>query len=103
MRDRRRMMTEVVNHLHASRFTTKLQPPRDPGKTLECSVDFRLRHIIKPRRRRCHRSMVDIEFANERDFESLFAQFEPGASSRVGDVLNPLGALLQTPAPATRQ
>src|SRR5438093_11149346 len=89
------MVAEVVNHRHAPRFATKLQPPRNPGKTLECSVDFRLWHIIKPRRHRRHRSIVDIEVANERNFECVFAELEPGAVSRVNDIADSLGAIFR--------
>src|SRR5207249_11482995 len=89
------MVAEIVNHLHAVRFATKLQPPRNPSKTLECTVDFRLWHIIKPRRHGSHRCIVDIEFANERDFKSVFAKFEPGTFSRISDVPDSLGAILR--------
>src|SRR5205085_4162560 len=89
------MVAEIVNHLHATRFAAELQPPRHPGKTLECGVDFRYWHIIKPRRHRCHRSIVDIEFTNERNFEYVFAEFEPGAFSRVSDIPDSLGAILR--------
>src|SRR5438552_13859445 len=91
------MVAEIVNHLHAVRFAAKLQPPRNTGKTLECTVDFRLWHIIKPSRHGSHRCIVDIEFANEWDFKSVFAKFEPGTFSRLSDVADPLGAIHREP------
>src|SRR5213079_2403406 len=89
------MVAEIVNHLHAPRFAAKLQPPRNPLKTLECSVDFRLRHIVKSRRHRRHRRIVDIEFANEGNFESVFRELELGTLSRVSDVTDSLGTILR--------
>src|SRR6266478_9522475 len=89
------MVAEVVNHLHAPCFATKLQPPRNPSKTLECTLDFRRWHIVKPRRHRCHRSIVDIESANERNFKSVLSELEPGTFSRVNDIADSLGAILR--------
>src|SRR4029077_1219554 len=90
LRDRSGMMAKVVNHLYPPRFAAELQPPRNPGKTLERAVDFRLWHIVKPCCHRCHRCIVDIEFAKERNFESVFPERELGAFSRVCDVTNSL-------------
>src|SRR3989442_15175985 len=89
------MVAEVVNHLHAPCFATKLQPPRNPSKTLECTIVFSLWHIIKLRRHGSHRCIVDIEFANERDFKSVFAKCEPGTFSRGSDIPDSIGAILR--------
>src|ERR1041384_5945470 len=89
------MVAEIVDHRYASRFAAKLQSPRNPGKTLECVIDFRFWHIIKPRRHRSHRGIVDIEFAHERNFKCIFTELEPGAVSRVNDVPDSLGAILR--------
>src|SRR6266567_2132615 len=91
------MVAEVVNHLHAPCFATKLQPPRNPGKTLECTLDFRRWHIVKPRRHRCHRSIVDIESANERNFKSVFSELEPGTFRRVNDIADSLPQFFEKP------
>ena len=87
------VVPEIVNHLHAPRFTTKLQPPRNTGKTLECGVDFQLWHIVEPRGHRSHRSIAHIEFADERNFESFFPELEPGALRRVSDLPDSLRAI----------
>src|SRR5437762_12913867 len=68
---------------------------RNPPTTLGSSVDSRLRYIIKSRRQRRNRSIVDIEFANEGNFESVFPELEPGTLSRVSDVTDSLGTILR--------
>ena len=88
-------MAKIVNHFHTARFATDFLPPRDAGKTLERRVDLSLRHVIKSRRYRRHRSVAHIEFADERNFESLFPKLEPRAFSRVSDVSNSLGAIVR--------
>ena len=93
--DCRRMMAEIVNHFHAPRFPTDFLPPRDTGKSLKRTIDFRLRHIIKSRCDRRHRRIAHVEFANERNFESFLPKLESRASSRVTDVADSLGAILR--------
>ena len=77
VRDRGGMMTKIVNHLNATRFAAKLLPARDPGETLECAGDCRRGHIVKSRRRRRHCGVVNVEFADKRNFENVVAEFEP--------------------------
>src|SRR4026207_1796883 len=93
--DRGRMMTEIVDHFHPSGFSAEFLPPRDPGKSLERAVDFRLRHIVKPRRHRRHRSVVHIKFAYERNLERLISKLESGTFSRGGDITDSLRAILR--------
>ena len=88
-------MTEIVDHFHASRFPADFLPPRDAGKSLECAVDFRLRHIVKPRCHRRHRCVVHIEFAYERNLERLISKLESGTFSRAGDITDSLRAILR--------
>src|SRR5262249_48314075 len=76
LRDRGRMMTEIVNHLNAARFAAKLLPARNAGETFECADDFRRGHVIKPRRGRSHCSVMNVEFANKRNFKNVVAKFK---------------------------
>src|SRR6266446_73005 len=88
-------MAKIINHLNAPHFATELQSTRDPSKTLERSVDFRLWHIIKPCCHRGHCSIMNIEFADERNFESVFPELEPRAFGRVSDLTDPLRAIFR--------
>jgi hypothetical protein len=67
------MMPEIVNHFNAASFAAKLLPARNPRETIECAGDFCRRHIIKARRRRRHCGVMNIEFANKRNFENVVA------------------------------
>src|SRR4029077_19276813 len=66
-----------------------------PGKSLKRAVDFGLRHIVKPRRHRRHRSVVHIKFAYERNLEHLISKLESGTFSRRGDITDSLRAILR--------
>src|SRR4029077_8369376 len=87
--------TEIVDHLHPLGFPADFLPSGDPGKSLKRVVDFRLRHIVKPRRHRRHRSVAHIKFAYERNLESLISKLESGTFSRRGDITDSLRAILR--------
>src|SRR4030095_8648869 len=74
--DRSRMMPEVVDHFNPASFAAELLPPRNPREAVECAGDFFRRHIIKASRGRCHCGVMNIEFANERNFENVVAKFK---------------------------
>ena len=95
LRDCCRVMAKIINHLNAPHFATELQSTRDPSKTLERSVDFRLWHIVKPCCHRGHCSIMNIEFADERNFESVFPELEPRAFGGVSHLTYPLRAIFR--------
>ena len=65
------MMPEIVDHFNAASFAAKLLAARNARETVERAGDFCRRHIIKARRGRRHRSVMNIEFANKRNFENV--------------------------------
>src|SRR4030095_8199565 len=89
------MMAEIFKPFYAPHFTTDLLPPGNAGKTFECIIDFRLRHIVKPRCYRSHRRVAHIEFADQRNLENVLAKLESCASNRISDVSNSLSAILR--------
>src|SRR5206468_11458366 len=93
VRDRCGMVAKIVNHLYAPHFASNFQSPRNTGKTLQRAVDFGGRHVIKARSHHSHRSIVDIEFADQRNFESFFSKLEPRARGRISDVPDSLRAI----------
>src|SRR6478672_11568211 len=93
--DRSGMMPEIVDHFNAASFAAKLLPARNAQETGECAGDFFRRHIIKARGCRRHRGVMNIEFANERNFENVVTEFESRDTSRVRNVSNTLGAVFR--------
>src|SRR2546430_2056335 len=91
--DRSRMMTKIIDHLYPSGSPADFLPPGDAAKSLKRAVDFRLRHIVKPRRHRRHRGVVHIKFAYEGNLESLISKLESGTFSRGGDITDSLRAI----------
>ena len=67
------MMPKIVDHCDAASFAAKLLAARNAQETGERAGDFCRRHIVKARRRRRHRSVMNIEFANKRNFENVVA------------------------------
>ena len=88
-------MTEIVDHLHPPGLPAEFLPPGDPGKSLKGVVDFCLRHIVKPRCHRSHRSVVHIKFAYERNLERLISKLKSGTFSRGGNITDSLRAILR--------
>ena len=88
-------MSEIVNDPHAARFAAKLQPPRNPRKTLQCIINLALWHVVKARCHCCHRRIPHVEFADQRNFEHVFAEPEPRRFRRVNDVPDPLCAIFR--------
>src|SRR3954463_4194999 len=89
------MMPEIVDYFDAASFAAKLLPARNAQETGERAGDFFCRQIIKTRGRRCHRCVMNIEFANKRDFENVVTEFESRNTGRVRNVSNSLGTVLR--------
>src|SRR6187399_1828367 len=87
------MMPGIVNDFNAASFTAKLLSARNAQETGERIGDFFCWHIIKTRGSRCHRRVMNIEFANKRNFENVVTEFESRNTGRVRNVSNPLGAV----------
>src|SRR5246127_5395882 len=77
LRDRSGMMSEIVDDLNAASFAAKLLPACNPRETVERASDFFGRHVIEARRRRRHCGVMNIEFADKRNFKNIVAEAEP--------------------------
>jgi hypothetical protein len=91
------MMSEIVNDPHAARFAAKLQPPRNPAKLFNALSILLFGSIVKARCHCCHRRIPHVEFADQRNFEHVFAEPEPRRFRRVNDVPDPLCAIFRKP------
>ena len=76
LRDRGRMMAEIVDYFYAARFAAHFLPARDTFESLQRIIDLRFRHVVKSRGARGHGRVADVKFANQRNLVNIVAQFE---------------------------